>query len=352
MYLHFLRLNALALIMCFLLGCSADDSIDNIPTVTIEVVEQLPNEETIRFRLSAEPVPKADLAVLVESQIWTGGPTGRESNHMWVMIPKFVNSKEFGLSLDKYISWEVAILPLSGVNLNDYPIGGFGIPADFKFSGYTPGNPSKVVTEQKYPAKLRNVWPNSYSMPANATFVLNFDLLPEDIKASRGRVIIEGDVVKVVGPFPVGRLQLEISWDGGHGNRTIRQTISESDFKPPKLVQATAYVKGGWGISFFVERFSIESGQVPHDAERIELIFDEAVWFDEKIHGKIKVQTLAGDDMGWEEAYHLLSFKDNEIVIALSDGKPLERESTYVVVGTVTDLANEIEFKRTFTTGD
>ncbi len=56
--------------------------------------------------------------------------------------------------------------------------------------------------------------------------------------------------------------------------------------------------------------------------------------------------------MGWEEEFQLLSFKDNEIVIARSDGKPFERETTYVVVGTVTDLANEIEFKRTFTTGD
>ena len=54
--------------------------------------------------------------------------------------------------------------------------------------------------------------------------------------------------------------------------------------------------------------------------------------------------------MGWEEEFQLFSFKENEIVLVRSDGKPLDRETTYVVVGTVTDLANEIDPKFSFTT--
>ncbi|MDE0315378.1 MAG: hypothetical protein OXM61_10785 [Candidatus Poribacteria bacterium] len=354
MFLLFARIQILILMMCFLLGCGADESrsVGKIPSVTIELVELPPDlrqqEKNIRFRVNAVPALEKNLAVLVESQIWRGGPTGQDFSYTWVMIPKFANSKEFGLSLDKYISWEVAILPLSGVSLNDYPISGFGIPADYVFSGYTLGNPSKVVTEQKFPAKLRDVWPDSGIVPANATYILTFDPLPEDIKVSHGRVIFDGDVVKIVGPFPIGRLELKISWDSGHGNYTIRDTISEPDYKSPELIRAIARTGGGSDIGFIVKELGIENSGVPQNTEWIELVFDERVWINKEIHGNIELQTVAGENLGWEEKRPFLG--RNEIHLIRPEGKPLKRGTDYVIVGTVTDTVNETEIKYLITT--
>ena len=60
------------------------------------------------------------------------------------------------------------------------------------------------------------------------------------------------------------------------------------------------------------------------------------------------IQTENGAKLGWRAEKVLL--KPNSISISLSDGQPLKPQTTYIVRGRVTDLANETEIKLTFTT--
>ena len=354
MFLLLSRLLALSLIVYHILGCGADDSSisDEISTVTIEIVESVPGfqqeKEGILFRLNAVPAPITDIAVLIESEMMYAAPEDAESGYTWIIIPEFMNSKEFSLVLDQHVSWVVAIRRLSDVNLNAYPIAGFDIPADFRFRKYAVGSPSRVKTVPTT-ANLQSVWPR-YSqfdrVPANGILVLTFDVLPENIGVSHGRIVIDNDVVKVVGPFPLGELELEIVWDDGYGSDTVRRIITEPDFEPPDLLQAIAFNKDGFGVIFDT------NGWVFLDTEKIELAFSEAIWVNEDIHGNIDIQTVAGDSLGWEWEVKFRLPNSNEIVLVRSDGKPLSPRTNYVVVGTVTDLANEIKVKIPLTTTD
>ena len=351
MFLLFSRFIALLLIICYLSGCGADDgsgSISEIPTVSIEVVELSPEFEQevgIRLRLNVDSAPTADIAVLVESLIWDAAPENNEAGYTWIIIPKFKESTEFRLDLNRYFTWDISILPLTGTNLNEYPIEGFDIPSNYKFQKYSVGRPSSVVTGPLSGAQLLSVWPDrGIFVPANTTFWLTFDSVIENITVSHGRVIVHGDVVEIVGTFPRGELRLEISWDDGLGNDTVRRNIAEPDFEPPKLLRTFAFSPQGFGIGFN------QNVLVPPDTETIELIFNEDIWVNEDIFGDIEIQTLAGDDMGWQQEFQLLN--SNEIILVRSNGRPLHPGTTYVIVGTVTDLANETEVKLPFTTSN
>ncbi|RKU13075.1 hypothetical protein C6502_04860 [Candidatus Poribacteria bacterium] len=351
MFLLFLRDLALVLIVCYLLGCDTDNNStsDEIPTVTIEIIESTlgfqQEKEGILFRINVVPAPTAALAVLIESEVWDAAPENRESGYTWIIIPEFMNSKEFSLWLDKRVSWELVVLDLSEVNLNVYPIEGSDVPANFKFRKYAVGNPSSVVTATVLTASLRDVWPDSHlSIPANGILVLTFDPLPRNIAVSHGQVIIDGGVIKVVGPFPLGTLRLEISWDDGRGSSMVHRTISEPDFEFPKFIRAVAFTEDGFGVIFD------ENSWVPPDTEKIELVFSEAIWVSESMRGYIDIQTVADLSLGWEETVRLLNL--NTIILARSGGKPLNPGTAYVVMGMVTDLANEIEVWLPLTTSD
>ena len=289
------------------------------------------------------PAPTATLAVLIESEIWGATPEDQEFGYTWIIIPEFTNSKEFSLVLDKHISWSVVIRRLSDVDLDVYPIAGFDIPADFRFKKYAVGSPSSVVIEATSTPNLWDVWPDSsYSIPANGILVLNFEPLPKNMAVSHGRILIDDNAIKVVGPFPIGELELEIAWDDGSGSDTVRRIITEPDFKPPELLKTVAFSEDGFGVVFD------RNDRIFPDTTRIELVFDEAIWVNEEIFGGIEIQTVAGDDIGWEEEFQLFSL--NEIVLVRSNGRPLNPRTTYVLIGTVTDFANEIDIWFPFTT--
>lgn len=349
MFLMFSRLLALSLIVCYLSGCGTDDSviIAVIPTITIEVIEQSPGfqqeREGIWLRLNVDPTPEMDIAVLIGSEIWDAAPENNEAGYTWIIIPRFKNSKELRLDLNRYLTWNISILPLTDANLNKYPLEEFGIPTNSKFTKYSVGRPSSVVTEPLSEARLLSVWPDiGIFIPANTTFWLIFDSHLKNITVSHGHVIVHGDVVEVIGPFPRGELRLEIRWDNGLGSDTVKHRIAEPDFEPPKLLRAFAFRPQGFGIGFN------RNVLAPSDTERIELIFNEDIWINEDIFGNIEIQTLAGDDMGWQQEFQLLN--SNEIILVRSNGRRLNSETTYVIVGTVTDFANETEIRLPFTT--
>ena len=349
MFLRFSRRIVLTLIVCQLLACGADNinTSNEISTVSIEIVEQAPELQRekagIRLRLNIDPAPTTDLAVLIESVIWDAAPENSEVGYTWIVVPKFKGSVEFRLDLNRYFTWNISILPLTETNLNEYPIDGFGIRSNSKFQKYSVGRPSNIVTAPLSGARLLSVWPDTgIFVPANTTFWLTFDSVLENITVSHGHVIVHGNVVQVVGTFPRGELRLDISWDDGLGNDTVYRNISEPDFDPPQLLRTFAFRPQGFGIGFN------QNVLVPPDTERIELIFNENIWVNENIFGDIEIQTIEGNDIGWQQEFQFLNA--NEIVLVRSNGRPFNPRTTYVIVGTVTDLANETEIRLPFTT--
>ena len=352
----------LMLIAVFFVGCGGDeDSSVEIPVVTLEKLQE--ESEGVWFRLNATPPPTRDLAVLIASE-----NLEFEGEHLytWVMIPSFSSAKEFRLSLDESFSWEVRIKSLSGINPSEYLIEGSEIPANFEFRSYRVGEPSGATASQNPPAKLLEAFPRSgvglvTPIPANATLTFIFDAAPKDIKVSQGRAITDGEVLTISGPFPLGDITVEIGWDKGRESYTWRHVITKSDFEPPKAVRARApEAFQFWG--FFNDELNdgrlpdielIEKGLVTWslspDAELIDIYFSEAVWVHEKVTGNMDIQTEDGTNLGWQAEDGFL-FDQHKITLSLSDGRPLNPATNYVVSGKVTDLANETEVKIPFAT--
>ena len=124
------------LIITFLLGCGEDEL--EVPTVTVEFLGY--EEEEAQFELNVIPAPTTELAVLL-----TFTSDNRDSFHIWAAISKGSHKEVFTVPLDRYVFWDVEILPLQGINLNDYPISDFEISVG-RFNGYVLGDPSKVTT--------------------------------------------------------------------------------------------------------------------------------------------------------------------------------------------------------------
>ena len=120
-----------------------------IPEVSLGFLEYY--EEGAWFQLQTEPAPTTELAVLLTFKSLANG----ETFHIWQAIPEELGTKEFAVELDKYVSWDVAILGLEGINLNDYPVSGFGLSTKDRFSKYTLESTSRVRTIPVAPAPVR-----------------------------------------------------------------------------------------------------------------------------------------------------------------------------------------------------
>ena len=141
-FLKLLRHLIFVPIAAFLFGCGDDGgNSPGLPVVTLEKLREA--SDRVWFRLNLTPSPTTDLAVLITAE---NLESRGEHLYTWIMISNFSNAKEFGLSLDLLVLWEVKILPLSGIDLNLYSTEGSGIPADFEFSGYRVGEHSRVTT--------------------------------------------------------------------------------------------------------------------------------------------------------------------------------------------------------------
>lgn len=367
----FLLLRALfpvLIIGCFF-GCGTDEDISReIPVVTIELIQQESKEAW--FRLNLTPAPTTDLAVLIESKAWDLYDENQEISYAWFLIPKFTNSHDFKFFIDDSVYWNVKIRTLVGIDLNAYPIEGSEVPAGFTFSQYKVGEASSVTVEPAPPARLLDEWPRSSnfrSIPANATLTFIFDIAPEDITVSHGKVVTDDNVVTVGGPFPIGDIEVELIWNKGRKQEIWYGVFTEPDVDPPKIKEIWAFSQDLHILLW--SGLSIENGKVkllrdfrsdfeftglPPNTERIQIDFNERVGIHEKVIGNIDIQTEVGDNLGWEEKVEEFQWRGklNELTVVRSDGKPLKPETTYVVTGKVTDFANETEIKLTFTTSE
>lgn len=344
----FLLLRALFLVLIIgcLFGCGTDeDNPSEIPVVTIELIQQ--ESEEAWFRLNVAPAPTTDLAILIETEALGPFSDDYEIGYTWLIVPRFTNSREFKFSLDNSVPWDIKILSLAGRDLNVYPIEGTEVTVGFAFSQYKLGDVSSVKTENAPWAQLSVALPRSSgslfaSVPANATLTFIFDNPPRDVTVSQGDVTTRDNIVTVNGPFPFGDIAIELNWNSGRQHYTWYHTITELDFESPKIVQAQVFFNNGW-----VWTFQDGWGFSP-DANEIRIDFNEKIWFHEQVTGVPDIQTKDGTRLGWQAKKALL--KPNSISLSLSAGQPLKPQTTYIVRGIVTDLANETEIKLTFTT--
>ena len=151
-----LRLLLFMLIITFLLGCGEDELV--VPTVTVEFLGY--EAEEAQFELNAVPTATTELAVLL-----TFTSDNRDSFHIWAVISKGSHKEVFTVPLDRYVFWDVKILPLEGINLNDYPISDFEISVG-RFNGYVLGDQSKATTG---PDKEKDPKPQLMKSPFNVT---------------------------------------------------------------------------------------------------------------------------------------------------------------------------------------
>ena len=352
-----------------LFGCGADEDsprVTEIPIITIDLIDQ--KGEEVSFRLNVTPTPISDLAVLIETAALEPYDDEYEVGYTWLRVPRFSDTRDFKFDLDPSVPWEVRILPLAGRDLNIYPTEGTEVPVGFEFKQYGLGDISSVTTEPVPSAQLLVEWPDTSkrlfsSTPANAILTFIFDIAPEDLTVSEGRVVVDGNVVTVEGHFPLGDFSVELSWHRGIEHHTWSDFVTEPDFEPPKIVQVWVFspdlnilLWSGLGVEQDKIRdfkADFEFIGLPPDTERIQFDFNEEVWFHEQITGLPDIQTENGIRLGWQaEQASLFEGEKHQITLSLSDGEPLKPQTTYVVEGTVTDLVNETEIKLTFTTTD
>lgn len=348
-----LRMLLLVLIIGCWLGCGTDDdSRGETPTVTLELIEQ--KGEEVWFRLNVTPIPITDLAVLITIKR-TESPN--EHKYNWQRIPRFQNSAEFGFHLDPFVSWQVEILPLEGVNLNTYSTEDSNIPSDFSFREYVVGDPSVQMTQVQKFATVLSV-EALRPMPANGWLILHFDVVPKNITVNHGRARTYDNVVYVHGNtynsppqgtpeieilFPIGEFELEISWAYGIRSKRVNLIVTEPDFKHPEIVRIFALINE--------TRIEFEVGhtRLSPDVEGIEMQFNELVR--EDIYVSIEIKNEAGDELGWEVAPQESSFGAESIILQQSNGKRLLPETTYTVKGAVIDIGGNITLSKiTFTT--
>ena len=256
----------------------------------------------------------------------------------------------------------------------------------------------------RQPAEFVSADPESETeITTNDSITLTFDHPPEDVTVSAGVATIDGNTVKITGPFTPGTLELTIIWADGTEtlSYTIRPlvgyvsteptidtlltvdgniivmfdnppedvTVSEGTatvtdntvaiagpFTPGTLELTITWADGSVTLTYTVaepdtEAPSITGGTVNNDDTDVDAGAINSsglieVEFSEEVSGTIALQTEAGDDVGW-----LGKIEGNKATLELVKGKELDPETTYVIAGKVEDAAgNETDINITFTT--
>ena len=245
------------LVLGCLFGCSGDGITDLIPKVPIITIEKLRSEkvvdedledriefvgEEIWWRLNANPPPKADLVVKIETS------RGKK----YVVIPKhqkhseeFSNITVFGIAprvvirtadpdarqqlLEDAEEESIEIVPLPTVSivgegevvnleklyLPEESLGGHIIPEDFNFPLYEIGDPSEILLPRVHEVKLQlpasfvEAIPPSGSVITNGDIIIvTFDEEPIDLRISYtvrggigGEIVRRGKKIEIHGPF-------------------------------------------------------------------------------------------------------------------------------------------------------
>ena len=173
--------------------------------------------------------------------------------------------------------------------------------------------------------------PSGSLIGMNTTITVIFDNPPAGVFATAGIVTTVGRTVTISGSFTPGPLALQILWDDGSHtfNYTVLPVNTIPDVVAPTVVGGT-----------------VEDGDKDWDPEIINTDAIIVIEFSEEVIGDIALQTEAGDDVGWNGKV------EGDIgALLLVKGKEIRHETTYVIVGTVSDVAgNTTDFSITFVT--
>ncbi len=101
----------------------------------------------------------------------------------------------------------------------------------------------------------------------NSTISITFERTPRNLTVSDGEFTLTGDTVSIIGPFPLGNLEIELNWDGG--NRTFTFTVEETE-----IPEDMALIPAG---EFQLGSVSGESGSI---AQRGHAVHIDAFYID------------------------------------------------------------------------
>lgn len=86
--------------------------------------------------------------------------------------------------------------------------------------------------------------PDGSTIFTDSTITVTFERTPRNLTVSDGEFNLTGDKVSIIGPFPLGNLEIELNWDGG--NRTITFTVEETEIPDDMaLIPAGEFQLGG-----------------------------------------------------------------------------------------------------------
>ena len=187
-----------------------------------------------------------------------------------------------------------------------------------------------LETEPPPSAVLVSANPSDGStIAANSVITLVFSSDPGHVASNAGFVTGAGKTRRLSGPFPVGALNLNITWVNGDGAFSLNYTVIVPDETAPEITGGT--IKDG---DKDVDPDAIHEGAIV-------ITFNEVV-----VVENIALQTEDGDDVGW-----LGASEGNEVWLELVAGGELRNKTTYVIKGKVSDAAgNETEISITFVT--
>ena len=177
------------------------------------------------------------------------------------------------------------------------------------------------------PATFITASPPTGLIPVNSSITVVFDNKPTDVTVSAGTVRVAGKIAMITGPFPLGPLALTVTW--ADGALTFNYTVTAPDTDPPTVTGGT-----------------VSDGDKDVDPEPINSDAKIELEFSENVAGNVALQTEGGDNVGW-----LGKVEGNKATLELVKGKHIGNETTYVIVGKVSDAAgNSTDIRITFVT--
>ncbi len=171
--------------------------------------------------------------------------------------------------------------------------------------------------------------PTSGDISENDSITIEFDNDPGTVTTSAGTVTGSGNSRTINGPFSVGPLTLTISWTNGDGNHTLNYNVVAADTTSPSVTTS-----------------SITNGATDVDPDAVSAS-GITVTFSEVISSGNLRLLRNGVDVGWTA-----TISGRTITLTANTGQELNHETTYQIVGTVRDAAdNETNVSISFTTG-
>ena len=165
--------------------------------------------------------------------------------------------------------------------------------------------------------------PDGSTVPTEVTITISFSKTPQSLTVSEGKATTSDRIVTIVGPFVLGKLEIEVTWEGG--NRTFTFTV-ENQVAESTVPVGMALIPQG---EFQLGSINGEAGTVEQPGHTV---FLDAFYIDKYEVTNIEYKKFVDANPNWQKDNIDSKFHDGNYLVNWSENTYPSEKADHPVI--------------------